>query len=221
MTEEAVTMKLLMIGNSHTYYNDMPKILWCLLELARERPHITMLTAGGKDLRYHVADRDVSFNIRCGDYDMVIAQDRASGFDADGFAEGAAALKQMADAAGSRFFLYMPWAGREQRQLQRPMTEAYHAFCRANGCLFAPAGEVFSRLLLTEPAELLYHEDGNHATPFGSYVAALTVFYTVTGRKRVMQVTEIDDPGVKAGFFPELCQRAHAEACRMARLYNG
>ena len=45
------------------------------------------------------------------------------------------------------------------------MTDAYHAFCRANGCLFAPAGEVFTRILLHEPAETLYREDGNHATP--------------------------------------------------------
>ena len=62
---------------------------------------------------------------------------------------------------------------------------------------------------------------GNHATPFGSYVAATTVFYTVTGRKRILKVEEIEDPGVKMGFSTELCQLVHTEACRTMRLFNG
>jgi hypothetical protein len=116
----------------------------------------------------------------------------------------------------------MPWVTtREDAAAQSAMSDVYRNFCYANGCFFAPVGEVFARLRRTEPVETLYREDGNHATPFGSYVAAVTIFYTVTGRKRIMKVTEFDDPGVKMGFSPELCQRVHVEACRMMRLYNG
>jgi hypothetical protein len=75
--------------------------------------------------------------------------------------------------------------------------------------------------MLTEPAELLYHDDGNHASPIGSYLAAVSIFYTVTGRKRIINVSDLADPGVAAGFDPELCQKIHTEACRMSRLYNG
>jgi hypothetical protein len=127
----------------------------------------------------------------------------------------------MADAAGSAFYLYMPWAARDNRAQQNDMTDTYQRFCRTNGCFFAPAGEVFGRLLLSNPAELLYREDGNHATPFGSYAAAATIFYTVTGRKRILKVEEIEDPGVKMGFSTELCQLVHTEACRTMRLFNG
>jgi hypothetical protein len=91
----------------------------------------------------------------------------------------------------------------------------------ANGCFFAPAGEVFGRLLLSRPAELLYREDGNHATPLGSYVAAVTIFYAVTGRKRVIPVDEERDPGIALGLSPALCRRIHTDACHMVRLYNG
>ena len=163
----------------------------------------------------------MTFNIRCGKYDAIIVQDRATGFDPVAFRDGAKALKELADKAGSAFYLYMPWAGRDNRAAQRPMTEAYHSFARSVGCLFAPAGEVFSRILLTESADTLYREDGNHATPLGSYLAAVTVFYTITGRKRIINVGDLCDPGVEAGFPPELCQKIHTEACRMTRLYNG
>ncbi|MBQ9098979.1 MAG: hypothetical protein IJY50_06075 [Clostridia bacterium] len=214
-------MKLLFIGNSHTYYNSMPETVMRLLEASGQKVHVTMLTEGGKGLGHHVVSPAVAFNIRCGKYDAIIVQDKATGFDPVAFRDGAKALKEMADKAGTPFYLYMPWAARDNRAAQRPMTEAYHQFCRNNGCLFAPAGEVFSRLLLTEAPDTLYREDGNHATPLGSYAAAVTVFYTVTGRKRILHIEGLQDPGIEQGFAPELCQRIHTEACRMTRLYNG
>lgn len=214
-------MKLLFIGNSHTYYNAMPDMVRKLFEATGQRTHITMIAEGGKSLSYHVSAPNTAFNIRCGGYDVVIAQDKASGFDELGFRTAAKSLCELADKAESAFYLYMPWAPRDNRGAQRAMTDVYQSFCRANGCFFAPAGEVFSRMLMTESAESLYCEDGNHATPLGSYVAAVTIFYTVTGRKRIMKVTDFKDPGVEMGFPVELCQRVHTEACRTMRLYNG
>ena len=214
-------MKLLLIGNSHTYYNAMPQILQELFSGVGQKVHVTMLAVGGKNLAYHATSHNAIFNIRCGGYDAVIAQDKASGFEPSAFREGARSLKDLTDGAHSAFYLYMPWAGRDNRAQQGEMTDVYMQFCRANGCYFAPAGEVFGRLLLSKPAELLYREDGNHATPFGSYVAAVTIFYTVTGRKRILKVEEIEDPGIKMGFPAELCQLVHTEACRTMRLFNG
>lgn len=214
-------MKLLFIGNSHTYYNAMPEIVQELFAAVGQKAHVTMLAMGGKNLAYHAASQNALFNIRYGGYDAVIVQDKASGFEPAAFRDGAKLLKDMADAAGSAFYLYMPWAARDNRAQQNDMTDTYQRFCRTNGCFFAPAGEVFGRLLLSNPAELLYREDGNHATPFGSYAAAATIFYTVTGRKRILKVEEIEDPGVKMGFSTELCQLVHTEACRTMRLFNG
>ena len=215
------TMKLLFIGNSHTYYNSLPDTVYRLLAATGQKPHVTMLAEGGKGLAYHATSPNTTVNIRCGRYDAVIAQDRASSFDPVAFRANAKAIKEKAERAGARFYLYMPQAGKSNRDAQHDMTEAYLAFCHANGCSFAPVGEVYSRLLQTEDASLLYNEDGKHASPLGTYLSAVTIFYTVTGRKRVINIETIDDPGVAAGFPAELCQRIHTEACRMSRLYNG
>ena len=127
----------------------------------------------------------------------------------------------MTEKAGSAFYLYMPWAARDNRKAQREMTDAYQNFCRANKCFFAPVGEVFGKLLLTEPAESLYREDGSHATLLGSYVAAVTIFYTVTGRKRILQLDKENSLAAELGLPLDLCQRVHTEACRIVRLFNG
>lgn len=214
-------MKILFIGNSHTYYNAMPQMVKDLFAAMGQKAHVTMLAIGGKGLSYHATAPNTAFNLKYGEYDIVLAQDKATGFEVGPFEEGAKAIKQMADDAGSAFYLYMPWAARDNRARQNDMTDVYQRFCRANGCFFAPAGEVFGRMLLTQPSDALYREDGNHATPFGSYVAAVTIFYTVTGRKRIINVADIDDPGLKLGFPAELCQLVHTQACRTMRLFNG
>lgn len=214
-------MKLLFIGNSHTYYNDTAALVMKLLEATGDRSHVTMLTRGGKGLSHHVSEPSVAFNIRYGGYDTVIAQDRSAGFDRALFTEGAEALLRMSREANARFVLYMPWAPRDTREAQRDMTEAYLSFARKAGCRFAPCGEAFARLLNTLDVNDLYREDGNHATPLGSYVAAVTIFYTVTGRKRTLDPTKIADPGILQGIDAALCARIHTEACFVTRLFNG
>ncbi|MBQ3064240.1 MAG: hypothetical protein IJC99_05530 [Clostridia bacterium] len=214
-------MNLLFIGNSHTYFNDMAATVKQLLEATGERTHVTMLTRGGKGLVHHMTDPNTLFNIRYGGYDTVIAQERAAGFDQASFTEGAEALARMSAEAGARFLLFMPWVRRDERSTQRDMTEAYLSFARKQGCRFAPCGETFTRLLTSLKADDLYCEDGNHATALGSYAAAVTIFYTVTGRKRTIDPTKIDDPGILSGLTPALCARIHAEACFATRLFNG
>lgn len=213
-------MKLLFIGNSHTYYNSLPATVKHLLEQTGTRTHVTMVTRGGKSLAFHAENETTLFNIRHGEYDLVILQDRASDFDTASFTAGAEALLKEARAAGSSVMLYMPWALRDNREAQEEMTNAYLALSRRLGVPVAAAGEVFGRLLNRYPADLLYCKDGNHATPLGSYAAALTVFYTLTGRKRVLSLDKLEDPGVAAGFPAELCRLCHTEACYIARLLN-
>ena len=214
-------MKLLFIGNSHTYFNDVAGTVLRLLTATGEKSHVTMLTRGGKALTFHATDPAVAFNVRYGAYDVVIAQDRGSVFEPEAFEAGATAIGKMATAAGSEFMLYMPWAPRDNRAAQHDMTEGYLSFCRRGSYRFAPAGEVFTRLLQSLSPDELFREDGCHATALGGYAAAVTIFYTVTGRKRTLDPTKINDPGIADGISPELCQKIHTEACYIARLYNG
>ena len=72
-------MRTLFIGNSHTYYNDMPHIF---AEICKENGvdmQVTMLTKGGMGLDYHAANEQTRFNILFGDYDYIILQHVAGG----------------------------------------------------------------------------------------------------------------------------------------------
>lgn len=214
-------MNLLLIGNSHTYYNAMPATLAELLRATGEKARVTMLAQGGKDLLYHAASQNAAFNIRYGQYDTVILQDRVSGFDESAFRQGAAALTEMAREAGSAVLLYLPFSGRNDPAGQEKLTATYLAFCRERHVDVAPVGEAFAHLLRSVPPEKLYREDGQHATPYGSYIAALTLFYALTGRRRALSPDKFDDPGIALGFKPDECRTAHEEALLAVRLVCG
>lgn len=214
-------MKLLFIGNSHTYYNAMPDMVRRLLEATGVRAHVTMLAEGGKTLSYHATAPSTIFNIRHGGYDIVIAQERGANFDKSAFLSAARHLYDLTEQARCALYFYMPWPSRTGRMTQTDMTEAYADFCHKSNCFFAPVGEVFARVARVLPGQALIGEDGNHATPFGSYVSAVTIFYTITARKRAVRVSDIDDPGVLMGLPVDICQSVHTEACRLMRLFNG
>lgn len=214
-------MKLLLIGNNHIYQNNLPETVRSLLEMTGQKSHVTLLFAPGKTLSQHAADAAVRFNITFGRYDAVVAQERAFGFSPDAFRTAAASLFSLCRAAGTVFYPFMPFVGRENREAQLSMADTFLSFCRAEKLSFIPAGEVFTRLLTDLPAETLYAPDGRHASPFGSYAAALSVFYTLTSRRRALIPETFKDPGLAAGFDPARCRRAHQEACHTVRLYNG
>ena len=124
-------MKLLFIGNSHTYYNAMPQIVQELLVATGGKAHVTMLAAGGKNLAYHATAQNTAFNIRFGGYDFVIAQEKAGGFDPISFRDSAKIIKDMADRAGCT----SAFSSKPKERMVRPTV---FTFARASSAFLSP-----------------------------------------------------------------------------------
>ncbi|HHT54730.1 MAG TPA: SGNH/GDSL hydrolase family protein [Clostridiales bacterium] len=214
-------IRILFIGNSHTYYNNMPKLAKELFASAGIRAEVTMQTEGGKGLLYHCDRRDVIFNIIYGGYDYVVLQDIAKTFDYANFVEGAEKIKANAlDKSTAKPVFYMIWAHRDKKALQREITAAYVEVAGRFDALLAPAGEVWHRLLRKNKSLPLYCDDGNHATKLGSYLAATTIFYAITRRARTLRITPDGQPHASLELDYELCRRIHRLACHTAKKYN-
>ena len=101
-------MKVLFIGNSHTYFNDMPALFQSLCAEKGFSVHVTMLTKGGMGLDYHLKQEQTLFNIRYGGYDYVVLQHNAHPMgDLDAMHEAACALVKLIREAGST--VYSDW----------------------------------------------------------------------------------------------------------------
>ena len=69
-------MRVLFLGNSHTYFNDMPRLFADMCgELSGERSEVTMLAYSGRSLAWH---REEYFSLRFallyGGYEYCAAQ---------------------------------------------------------------------------------------------------------------------------------------------------
>lgn len=176
-------MRVLLIGNSHTYFNDMPWMLAQLCRSNRIETDVTMLAHGGKGLDFHVKEPEVRFNICYGGYDAVVLQHTAHPMGELKAMENAAVqLSDWITAAGSLPVLYMTWTARRDGFAAQPaMSRVYRELGRKLHCPVAPVGEVWWRYGRMAGEESLYAPDGEHASSVGSLLAAYTIARTVLG----------------------------------------
>ena len=80
LTEEELRMRILFIGNSHTYFNDMPALVAKMAQEEGEKCEVTMIAHGGWFLEQHAKEEEVRFNILYGNYDYVVLQEHAHPF---------------------------------------------------------------------------------------------------------------------------------------------
>ena len=132
-------LRLLFIGNSHTYYNDMPLMAAKKARAAGYDCEVTMIAHGGWFLEQHVAEPDVRFDILFGNYDYVILQEHAHPFGPEEkFFEAARKLNTWIREANSTPVIYMTWAMKEEEAVQPRMTKAHQEIAEEIDELLAP-----------------------------------------------------------------------------------
>ena len=174
--------KILFVGNSHTYFNDMPQMVRELFTCAGEPVSAAMLTHGGKTLDWHFHQEQTRFNILYGEYDFVVLQQAAHPFDGyQALSDGVSAIRGLAEGLPCQFVLYMTWAEKARPENQPEMSEAYIRAAKEQGTLLAPVGEIWRQFRKEHPERELYFTDGAHASPLGSFLAACCIFRAVSG----------------------------------------
>ena len=164
---------ILFIGNSHTYFNDMPLMVRQRAVEAGLDCRVTMIAHGGWFLAQHAEEPDVRFNILYGCYDYVVLQEHAHPFGpAEAFREAAVRLNEMIRQAGSMPVLYETWAKKTEPEAQARMNDAHKRIAGEIDALLAPVGENWWKYQRERPDLALYADDGAHASFAGSDFAA-------------------------------------------------
>ena len=173
-------MKVLFIGNSHTYFNDMPALFQSLCSESGIDAHVTMLTKGGMGLDYHLKQEQTLFNIRYGAYDFVVLQHTAHPMgNLTIMHDSACALVRLVREAGSTPVFYQTWAKKGDESFQRTMSGVYNELGRELSVPVAPVGDRWQAYRLAHPEAEMYWKDGEHASPEGSALAAKVILETI------------------------------------------
>ena len=190
-------MKILMIGNSATYYNDVPGILSGLISENGMEATVHSATKGGARLSNALSEETPQHEKLCAllsenKYDVLFLQEHGIHgiLDTDGFTESAAMLCNMVKAP--RTILYVPCARKEGHEAMkkrgwtaREMTEkAYSVYtdvAASLGAELSPATVCFMNILEKHPDAPLHAEDMAHPSLLGSCVIATTLYRTLIG----------------------------------------
>jgi hypothetical protein len=192
-------LRILFVGNSLTYYNDMPAIVEAVGAANGVRIETGLVASGGATLHDHLASGDAAAEIRASRWDYVLLQEQSSFGDTylvDGrfrvrpterWIADAAALGEEARRSGARPVLLVHWAMRGSPE-DGPTIEALYArAARRIGACLIRNGPALRRAEQAIGRNALYQSDGLHPTPLASYVMAAGIVRLV-GHRPVRQL---------------------------------
>lgn len=175
--------RVLFVGNSYTYTNDLPGVVQSMAKAAGLEVEVAERTAGGATLAQHAADAQTLQTIASGEWDYVVLQEQSLTplFNRQGMFAAARQLHAQIQQAGAETVLYMTWARENAPQTQAGLASAYRDLASQLGASVAPAGEVWQTLRDRQPQLRLYKADGSHPSPAGTHVAASVIFAEIFG----------------------------------------
>ncbi len=176
-------MKVLFVGNSHTFVNDMPELLRQMADSKGVSIDAVQNTSGGRGLEWQFKQWDVRYNIFYGNYDYIVLQHTAHPFPGEQHLEDSLSkIMKMVNFSSATPVLYQCWSEKNNPEGQA-VIEAAHRNVAAKSCMMlAPVGEAWGQL---RDKYELYFSDGEHTSSQGAYLAACVFFATLTGQSAV------------------------------------
>lgn len=176
-------LRVLFIGNSYTYVNDLPRqIQWMAEAAGAEVPlDVVSVTPGGMTLAHHWSDGVARRLIRQGGWTHVVLQEQSTRpiDDPDLFFRYARMFDEEIDRVGAETVLYLTWARQHRPASQDTLSHAYLTIADEVAARVAPVGIAWQRALEMDPALVLHNEDRSHPGPTGTYLAALVFYATL------------------------------------------
>jgi hypothetical protein len=190
-------LRVLFVGNSFTYYNEMPAMVHDLAEGdPGARPIFSVeYTAPNWSLHEASDDGGLSDLITDVDWDVVVLQD-ASYYLADSESwwaretlPYASVLRREVASAGGETMFFMTWGYEHGAYsedsydgMQARLADGYRTLAGILSAEIAPVGIAWGEALRDRADLELWKRDGHHPSRLGSYLAACVFYRELTGR---------------------------------------
>lgn len=193
-------IKVLFVGNSYTFVNDLPSLVTKLAQADAKAPQLTVdsATGGGLMLQNHWNNAATLAKIDNGGWTHVVLQGQSLEPVCAYVTFGTYAKKlgdrvksagatpvffeTWARKKGSNDYKQWPCVGVDPAAMQKGLREAYSKAAKATGGVMAPVGDAWEKVLEADPSAALHSGDGSHPSMLGSYLGACVFFSTFTAR---------------------------------------
>ncbi len=189
-------MKVLFIGNSYTFFNDLPKTFAALATECGKACEVLSVTKGGRHLYENLLPNETTEElervIAQNDFDLLVLQEQSffALVDEERFISSAGELIRKINPR--RTVLYCTWGRQcgaplldERGWTSEGMTDmlykAYGRCAEANSADLCPVGLCFGDITQSSGAIDLYNPDKSHPSRLGTCLSAVAHYATVFG----------------------------------------
>lgn len=176
-------LTVLMIGNSHTVVNNIPKILSTILQKSPEQTENYVQKATSSAFLYqHSEDNSTlaTFDEKHWDFVVLQAQRYSQSQSIDYPTDAAEAFIRKTKNQVGQPILFPEWARFGVNETDYIHKLHTNIASKETACV-APIGIAWEKALSLNTNLRLHADDGNHANFLGSYLAALVLYETITG----------------------------------------
>ena len=187
-------VRVLFIGNSYTYVNDLPTVFRELARAAGQNVETNIVANGGETLAQHAASSDDRAVLGGSSWQYVVLQEQSEipsveSLRQTGMYPATRSLVASARADGATPILLETWAHRDGWSdygltfvsMQAAIDQGYATIAGELKVSIAPAGQVWQLVATHDPGITLWQSDGSHPTPAGTFLAACTLYARIFG----------------------------------------
>ena len=183
-------IRVLFIGNSYTFVNDLPGAVKALSDAAGGQPPLVVdsVTVGGAQLKDHWDAGIAAQRIAASEWDFVVLQEQSQtplpAFGRDDFyLPYAKKFAQVIRDRGAIPVLYLTWARPDTPGFtQRDWTASVTDLARDLKAEVAAAGIAKTMVEARVPGFNFYADPGGHPNPGGTYIVACSFYATIFDR---------------------------------------
>jgi hypothetical protein len=188
-------INILFIGNSYTYFNNLPGILESFAKTSKGGSVKTkMIVGGGLNLKMHWNAGKALKEIRRGKYDYVVLQEqsRLGGGYSKGillignpktFFEYSRRFDREIKKSGAKTVFFLTWAAEIlPKDAQGKLNLAYGAIAKELRAILVPVGPLWQMVRRKKPEIELYQSDRAHPSSIGTYLI-VCIFYATLFKK--------------------------------------
>jgi hypothetical protein len=210
-------IRILFVGNSYTYFNNLPGMLEQIAASATPPRKIETksVVEGGATLRRHWEKKKALELIQSEDWDYVVLQEQSSlgvTFVVDGqlritdsaeFYKYVRLFDEAIRAKKAKTVLFGTWARKDAVEQDQAMLDfAYASIAKELHAVFVPAGMTWHAVRKAKPTLELYNADGSHPSPTGTYLNACCFLGTLLDKSPVGAAHEITGPAINVDGKP-------------------
>ncbi len=184
--EKRDTLKVLFVGNSYVYYNNLAQMIGLITDSMDTKIICKKSTIGAATLEQHWnGSRGLKSKqiIASNKFNIVVIQDNSMWplEHKDSLLFFGHLFCDYIKANGAKPYLYNTWAREKTPETQTKINEVYSELAKAENATVVPVGSSWALARQTMPNMNLFHADGSHPSALGTFLIALNFIKKITG----------------------------------------